>query len=92
MIPVELYETTMNPSTRRLAQVTLADAVAADAMFNILMSDRVEPRKQFIIATPRKSPTSTGTAEPTTGRRQSSLRPVHAPKHRDYGVPASCEL
>ena len=49
MNPEELYETTMNPSTRRLAQVTMADAVAADAIFSVLMSDRVEPRKQFII-------------------------------------------
>ena len=49
MNPEELYETTMNPLTRRLAQVTLDDAAAADAIFSILMSDRVEPRKQFII-------------------------------------------
>jgi len=49
MNPEELYETTMNPATRRLAQVTLDDAAAADAIFGILMSDRVEPRKQFII-------------------------------------------
>ena len=45
----ELYETTMNPATRRLAKVTMDDAAAADSIFSILMSDRVEPRKQFII-------------------------------------------
>ncbi len=45
----ELFETTLNIETRTLARVTLEDAEAAAEMFSILMSDKVEPRKQFII-------------------------------------------
>jgi DNA gyrase subunit B len=45
----ELFETTLNIETRTLARVTLEDAEAAAEMFSILMSEKVEPRKQFII-------------------------------------------
>ena len=45
----ELFETTLNIDSRSLARVTLEDANAAAEMFSILMSDKVEPRKQFII-------------------------------------------
>ncbi len=45
----ELFETTLNIETRSLARVTLEDANAAAEMFSILMSEKVEPRKQFII-------------------------------------------
>ncbi|MDQ2798720.1 MAG: type IIA DNA topoisomerase subunit B [Armatimonadota bacterium] len=45
----DLYDTTMNIETRTLARVSMEDAEAAARMFNILMSDKVEPRKQFII-------------------------------------------
>ena len=45
----ELFETTLNIETRTMARVTLEDAEAAAEMFSILMSDKVEPRKQFII-------------------------------------------
>jgi DNA gyrase subunit B len=45
----ELFETTLNIETRTLARVTLEDAEAAAKMFSILMSEKVEPRKQFII-------------------------------------------
>lgn len=45
----ELYDTTMNLEQRSIAQVKLDDAEKAAEMFNILMSDKVEPRKNFII-------------------------------------------
>ncbi|MDI3342095.1 MAG: toprim domain-containing protein, partial [Sphaerobacter sp.] len=48
MNPEELWETTMNPATRTLIQVSLEDAMAADLIFDILMGERVEPRRDFI--------------------------------------------
>ena len=80
MNPEQLWETTMDPATRTLLQVTIEDSVEADETFDMLMGAAVPPRKKFIQTHARE------VAEP----RRVASRPEDPPEHGVANRPPHC--
>ena len=79
MNPEQLWDTTMDPATRTLLQVTIDDGVEADETFDMLMGAAVPPRKKFIQTHAREVVTSTSSVPTRRSRSEHGVASVATP-------------